>query len=297
MSASLSPWPEGGLLEPDSPLSLREKLSSFVRAARYDASFDRIAGADQVAPINCEGKLPTVFGLHGFCATPAEIELAADVAKSLGLRVHFPILPGHGTRPSALRAYDFDALVREIRPTFNEVRREGPVILLGMSMGTLIATELCLSAPGDVLGLVYISNAFWLKKPFPSVPLRWTRRLGIPDFGILKTSTDLGDPEARRTQVSYRIQPSSVASEIELAGARLAGELFRVHRPTLILHGERDEVCPVSNASRVARLIGTDDVRVVTFPASKHILCRDREKSAVRAELDRFFRRFVSPSK
>jgi len=37
-------------------------------------------------------------------------------------------------------------------------------------------------------------------------------------------------------------------------------------------------------------------VRVVTFPASQHILCRDREKSAVRAELDRFLRRFVSPS-
>lgn len=296
MSPSLSPWPESGPLEPDPPLALREKLSSLVRAARYDAPFDRLAGAEQAQPLVYPGKTPTVFGLHGFCATPAEIELAADVAKSLGLRVHFPVLPGHGTRPSALRAYDFEALVREIRPTFNEVRREGPVILLGMSMGTLVATELCLSAPGDVLGLVFISNAFWLKKPFPALPLRWTRRLKIPDFGILKTSCDLGDPEARRTQVSYRIQPSSLAASVELAGQRLAGELFRVHRPTLILHGERDEVCPVSNASRAAHLIGTDDVSVVTFPASKHILCRDREKSAVRAELDRFFRRFVSTS-
>lgn len=282
-----------GPLEPRPPLGAVEKVSFLVKAAHYDPSVDGLAGTERVEPILAPGQTPTVLALHGYCGAPAEVALVGEVARELGLAVHIPVLPGHGTRPSELRSYDFERLVREVRPVFDEVRRSGPVILAGMSMGSLLATELCLRAPGDVAGLVYIANAFWLKKPFPGSLLKWTRTLGVPDFGMLKLTTDIADPEARRSHVSYRIQPTALAASVQEAGERLSRELFRIHRPTLILHGARDRVCPVENARQVAARLGTEDARVVVFPASRHILCRDIEKSAVRAELEKFFRRFV----
>lgn len=282
-----------GALEPSPPLGPLEKIACLVKAARYDSSLDNVAGADRIEPIEFPGRAPTILALHGYCGSPAEVGLVSEVARDLGLGVRVPVLPGHGTRPSELRRYDFNAILSEVRPIFDEVRRKGPVILVGMSMGSLLATELCLSAPGDVAGLVYIANAFWLKKPFPGTVLRCTRDLGIPDFGMLKLTTDLGDAEARRTHVSYRIQPTALAASVEQAGDRLARELFRIHRPVLILHGAKDRVCPAKNARRASELLGTEDKRVVVFPASRHILCRDIEKSAVRAELEKYLRRIA----
>ena len=113
--------------------------------------------------------------------------------------------------------------------------------------------------------------------------------LGVPDCYIDKSGPDLGDLKMLAHHVTLDAQPLHAAISLLQTGKRLRQELFRVHRPTLIVHGARDRVCSVSNAWRVAGLLGTSDVRTVILPRSHHIITRDVERAQLENELRSFF--------
>jgi carboxylesterase len=191
----------------------------------------------------------------------------------------------------------FHDWVTSVQPTFDKLRSRGPVILVGLSLGSLIATKLAISAPGDVAGIALLANAFWLHSPYPAVALDLADRLNLPNISIPKGPSDLGDLEARSSQVSYQVQPLKAAIEVLRAGEQLRKELHRLHCPSLIVHGARDRVCPVENSWKAAERIGTRDLRVVVLPRSHHILTRDVERETVSRELREFMLRICPTSR
>lgn len=235
------------------------------------------------------GSLPTVLAIHGFTGVPSEVALCCEVAEELGLATLAPLLAGHGRDARHLATTTYADWLSSARASFDAARKKGPVVLVGLSMGSLLATELTLGAPGDVAGLVLLSNAFWLATPHPRWSLTAARLLHFPNFYIDKAGSNIGDLDGRREHLSLDAQPLYSALSLLSAGARLRGELFRVHRPTLLLHGAHDSVCPVENAWKVAERLGTRDARVVILPRSKHIITRDVEKQQVKDELRQFF--------
>lgn len=253
--------------------------------------FRDVSGWEGVESLERAGELPTVLAIHGFTGVPSEVALCCDVASELGLASAAPLLAGHGRDARHLAQTEYDDWLKSARVSFDEARKRGPVVLVGLSMGSLVATELTLGAPGDVAGLVLLSNAFWLTSPHPRWSLTAARTLRFPNFYIDKKGSNIGDLDGRREHVSLDAQPLYSALSLLAAGERLREELFRIHRPTLILHGAHDGVCPVNNAWKVAERLGTPDSRVVILPRSQHIITRDVEKQQVRAELKRFFAR------
>jgi carboxylesterase len=159
-------------------------------------------------------------------------------------------------------------------------------------MGSLLAASLAIEHPNRVRGLVMLANAVWLRPPL-AFALRAGAWLHLPDFLMKKGGSDIADPEARQSQVSYTADPVHAAMDLERSGRALSERLGEIRCPTLILHGARDRVCPVENAWRVANLLGTRDVRVVVMPRSQHILTRDVERREVARELRDFYKRIA----
>ncbi len=254
---------------------------------------DRMGDNPGARPRIIEGRTPSVLCIHGFTGAPQEVFIGCDVAQELGLAAEAPLLPGHGTSSLDLAGTNFSDWLGEAKRSFDRLRKRGPVVILGLSMGSLIATELCLSAPGDVAGLILISNAFWLKSPYPSWALSVADWLSLSDFRLKKAESDLGDEEAKRDHLSYPAQPMRGGIEVLHAGTRLRERLSDIHCSTLILHGARDRVCPVENAWRAAQRLGTRDCRVTVFPHSHHILTRDGERHRVRAEIKTFVQEVI----
>ena len=155
-------------------------------------------------------------------------------------------------------------------------------------MGSLLAFHLAANHPATTLGVIALSNAMWLGAPWPTLALKLIDRLRLPDFSLAKSSPDLGDPEQRALHLTYNAQPIHAAISLLRAGEELSSQLHRVKAPTLLLHGALDAVTPVANAWRVAVRLGTLDKRTVVFPRSHHILTRDVERDAVRAEIRTF---------
>jgi carboxylesterase len=250
-----------------------------------------LMGEGVADPLVSLGKSPRVLAFHGFTGTPQEVALVVEVARELGLGAEAPLLPGHGARVSDLAPLRFADWLAAAEAHYARLAEAGPVIVAGLSMGSLLAFHLAANHPTTTLGVIAMANAMWLKSPWPTWGLELADRVRIPDFWMPKSAPDLGDREQRALHLTYNAQPVRAAISLLRAGAALSEQLHRVHAPTLLLHGALDSVAPVSNACRVSVRLGTVDKRTVILPRSHHILTRDVERATVRAEIATFLRR------
>lgn len=250
-----------------------------------------LMGAGRKDPLEVSGGNPAVLALHGFGATPQEIELAVDVARSLGLRARAPLLPGHGTHAANLARTTFDDWSSAALEALADLARDGSrVIVIGISLGGVLALHLAQQRPGAVLGLGLLATATRLTSS-AALPLSIVERAGIRDFTVRKIAPDIKDPVARASQLTYGLQPIHAAIEVMRAGERVEARLGEIRCPVFIAHGVDDHVCPASNALRIHAGVSSTDRSLLMLQNSYHIITRDYDRDLLARELTRFVRR------
>jgi carboxylesterase len=254
-----------------------------------------VIGGLPLGTLDVAGGAPAVLALHGFGATPEEVQLVVEVAAELGLRALAPLLPGHGVSVQDLARTRWKDWRQAANGALEQLlASHGPAIVVGSSMGSLLALELAADRPGDVLGLGILAPPLRLTWPFPSLGLQLVCALGIPDFNLPKLGgPDIRDAVLRRRQVTYAAQPAYAGNEVRLAGQRLEARLAEIRCPAFIAHGRHDHVCPVESARRVYAGLGTPawEKELLILPRSYHIITRDIERGQLRTRLHRFLSR------
>jgi carboxylesterase len=251
-------------------------------------------GGAPMGTIQLAGRGPGVLALHGFGATPQEVYMAVEVAAELGLRTCAPLLPGHGVSVQALAATRWSDWRSAAEEAFQALASAtGGVIVVGCSMGSLLALDLAADHPQLTRGVAALAPATQLSFPFPRLGLALVGWLGVPDFTIPKSAPDIRDAHQRRTQVTYSRQPARAGNEVRLAGSRVLGRLGQVRAPAFVAHGALDHVCPVQNARDVYARLGTPawEKELLILPRSYHIVTRDLERGRLRERLHAFVRR------
>jgi|SRR5579859_102882 len=246
-----------------------------------------------------EGRAPCVVAFHGFGGTAAELRPVLDAVAAAGFAVDAALLAGHGTRVEALQDATFDAWVEGARArVVAAAAAHGRVVLLGFSLGSLVAMEIAAGAPEGVVGLVAMGNALTLRA-HTSVPFAvWQRltRRPPPDAYLMKPiAGDLVDPSGMGMLVTYDRHPLRAALEVYRAGPRVRALVPRITCPTLVLHGKRDRVCSWKNATWLASHVGARDVSVRIFEKSAHVIACDGEREDVAREVVAFVRRLGDP--
>jgi carboxylesterase len=250
--------------------------------------------AEMFAP----GRAPCVVAFHGFGGTASELRPLLDRIAQAGRAVDAALLVGHGTHAIELQEVTFDGWVDAARArTQAAVREHGRVILLGFSLGSLVAMQIASEAPYDgtdgVVGLVAMGNALTLQ-PHTSLPLGLVDRLGwrMPDVYLLKPRAgDLVDKAAMGLLVTYDRHPMRAALEVYRAGARVRAVVGSIRCPTLVLHGRKDLVCSWRNAAWLGDHVGAADVTVRVFERSGHVIACDGEREDVAREVIAFAER------
>jgi carboxylesterase len=240
------------------------------------------------------GRGPCVVAMHGFGGTAAELAPLLDRVAQDGYALDAALLPGHGTAVEQLQDATFDGWVAAVRARSEAAAgRQGRVVLLGFSLGSLVAMQIASEKPPWLAGLVALGNAVTLK-PHTSVPLGLWRLTGrpMPDMYLLKPRAgDLVDQSVQDALFTYDRHPIRAALEVYLAGPRVREVVRDIACPTLILHGKRDGVCSWRNATWLAEHIGSRDVTVRIFERSAHVLCCDAERDEVGREVAAFLGR------
>lgn len=161
----------------------------------------------------------------------------------------------------------------------------GPVFVVGLSMGGMVAQHLALRHPELVRGLVLVSTTPGGAASTPATE-RGREALFLPadlEAGerarqalALMAADGLQerDPAAFDTaEHNARQHPQSAESyKRQFRAVRshdTSAELSQIKVPTLILHGETDDLIPLPNAQRLAD--GTPGARLKTYPQTGHM--------------------------
>jgi carboxylesterase len=240
------------------------------------------------------GRAPCVVAFHGFTGTAAELADVLGTVGAAGYALDVALLPGHGTGAEQLQDVTFDDWLAASRRRVREAALAyGRVVVLGCSLGSLVAMQIASERPEGLVGLIAMSNALTLGAS-SSVPLGLWVRSGrrMPDLYLVKPRPgDLVDRTHEDDFATYDRHPLRAAIEVYRAGARVREVVGRIACSTLIQHGRRDHVCPWRNAVRLAEGLGTNDVAVALYEKSAHVLGWDGERADVAREILTFLRR------
>jgi alpha-beta hydrolase superfamily lysophospholipase len=204
--------------------------------------------------------------VHGYGEHVGRYEHVAQALVARGSAVVGPDHVGHG-RSGGEQALveDFEAVVDDLRAVVEDARGELPVVLVGHSMGGLIATRYAQRHRDDLAGLVLTGPAVglgpviegWLAAPeLPSDPI---------DVAVLSRDPAVGEAYAADPLVWHGgwkrpTLEAFVAADRAIAGGPGFGDL-----PLLYVHGAEDQLVPAALARPVVeRLAGPDsDLRVL----------------------------------
>ena len=175
--------------------------------------------------------------------------------------------PGDDEYSIARCADDLDRLLAELR-----LER---AIVMGQSMGTLVAQQLCLDHPGRVTALV-LAGALADSPPAGRIVGPWVEHIvaEIQAKGFEASLREVVpfwfspgfDPERVRAFVAESLKTAphaAVAFCRALSGTNLRDRLTEIRVPTLLIVGERDGRTPVAESELMNRLIPDAWLKVV----------------------------------
>lgn len=206
-------------------------------------------------------------------------------------------LPGHGQSPGPRGDIPSWTLVRDqvIPSMFTTLASlpgqpaDLPRILLGHSMGALIALDFALARPRDILSV--ISSAAGLRNAMPpwwKVALANVAVIAAPSTGFPHGLDESGmsrDAEVRRLRkedplMHDRISPRLYQAFTD-AQQRVMREARRLAVPALLLHGSADRVTDPTGSLEFTAAAPHDMARLITYSDAFHELFNDPSRDAV----------------
>jgi len=229
--------------------------------------------------------------LHGYTGTPYEVRVMAnDLGETLNLAVHAPLLPGHGDDPAVLNrttAEDWlaaattawDGLDALDPPAPGAPRR--PRVLVGSSMGGLLALQLCLIRRVDVVVLLApalrLFDAAAIGVAVMSTGL-WRARAFLPKEG---PGGDVLADDALRANPTYKVLPTRGLTELMRLQRLTEGRLPEVTTPICLFHGDDDHTITPASSRIIARRVSSPVVEHHRLKRTRHLVGLDVDRDLV----------------
>ncbi len=218
-----------------------------------------------------DGPFPLLILLHGHSFRGRGAEQVLSTAQAFAREMCFASvaisLPGYGGSEAGAGSI-VDTTRQVVKDGVAFAKRLGwvdkrHVFFYGVSRGAIVAAALANEVEGTS-GAVLYSGAYDLGRLYRDTPSFWVRKILNPK----------GDANPKLFS--------------------LVGEGAKWRVPTLILHGEQDQIIPVSQALLLSERLRSSGVyhQLVVYPDRGHFLPR----ANVRERSMQFFKQFVNPS-
>lgn len=237
-----------------------------------------IAGDGLVRTVRAGQGDTTLFLLHGFGESLFTWRAVFD-ALAVRHRVVAIDLPGFAGSDKPDSSYTLEAMTTRISAFVDRWTGNGPLIVVGHSMGGELAGALALARPARVVGLVLIAPAGWnvglggiadTMYPSKAMAIGWylsSRAFLLPEHDLdwlaepdsAADYTLTGDP-------AYRRSAARVLEQFDFRGLR--HRFADIRQPTLLLWGTLDPVIPYALADSIAAVLPCR--RIVALPNALH---------------------------
>jgi pimeloyl-ACP methyl ester carboxylesterase len=188
--------------------------------------------------------------------------------------VYAPLLPGYGDSEECAELRDMLDFTLHSWDVVDALGVRDP-ILVGFSMGGMIASEMAAVAPRDVSRLTLIAPAgLWLEDhPVPDVfsmlPFQLPEYLfHDPEAGakVFGGNMDLSDPAFLQNFLVRNARQLGAAGKIlfPIPERGLAGRLYRIRAKTLLIWGESDRLVPPVYADAFKKALPGAELRMIS---------------------------------
>jgi carboxylesterase len=235
-----------------------------------------------------------VLLIHGLTGTPYEVRPFARALAQRGFAVRAPRLRGHDDLHT-LETVTWRQWYAGVEAAFDELRDGGRrrTVVLGFSLGALLALRLAALRPRELHGLVSVSVPLSMPGWQKSAIFALARMRRHPWLGGLVGVLPRAGPDVRierefRSSPSLRAFPWPALAELAALQDEVGELLPLVRAPLLLLHGAYDHVAPPEGSARVAQRVGSVTVRRILLPSSFHIVALDLDRARACAEVVEF---------
>ncbi len=207
-----------------------------------------------------------VLFIHGFTGGTYEVQPLVTFVKShTDWLVEVPTLPGHGVTLD-LRHMSAESWMMEAEQAIQRLRRKvDRVIVVGFSMGGLIAMYLTMRYPVDKL--VLLSAAAKYISP----------RILLKDLQTVLTESVMKryKPTMFAHLFQYKLTNTPLRATFEFLRIVKMVEPYygQIKVPACIVQGEKDPIVPFSTAAHLYENLGSSTKRLITSPFAKHHIC------------------------
>jgi len=220
--------------------------------------------------------------LHGAGGMTAEDPILATLAARW--HVFAPFLPGYGETEECGSLRDMLDFTLHTADVAAALGLKDP-LLIGHSMGGMIAAEMAAIAPGDVSRLALICPAgLWLDDhPLPDIftllPYEMPGYLfHDPEAGarLMTAGLKMDDPEFLKTYLIRNARQMGMAGKIlfPIPERGLADRLYRIKAKTVVVWGESDRLIPPVYGPAFAA--GIAGATLVSIPEAGHMVVLEK---------------------
>ncbi|MFC7063675.1 alpha/beta hydrolase [Halobacillus seohaensis] len=212
--------------------------------------------------------------IHGYTGSPKELEPLVEILKErTSWEISTPTLPGHGETLD-LRGHYYQEWIAAVELALLDLqKRHETVLIIGFSMGGMIASYL--AAKHQVSRLVLLSAA--LKYISFSQIVKDTLGMATDAYKGTLASNAIFSRYQKKIKHTYFFSNIEFMKCIEFTKPYL----MKVSCPTLIIQGELDGIVPSKAANFLEKEISSSDKEVVFLPQSKHLVCHDEDQDIV----------------
>jgi len=238
---------------------------------------------------------PAVFLLHGLGANCSSWTLQFEPLIEAGLRPIAPDLPGFGSSPYAGGGWSFKQMAQELASLQAELKT-GPLFVIGLSMGGVVAQQFALDFPELVKRLILVSTFCVLR---PENLSQWgyflERLLLVHTIGLKKQAGVVSRrvfPGAGQEMLRKMAEEQIAAADPRAyrAAMRALGlfdaqqRLKKLHLPTLVITGADDSTVSPARQKLLAESI--KGARQITIPKAGHAVTIDQHAAFNQAMLE-----------
>jgi carboxylesterase len=226
--------------------------------------------------------------LHGLTSSLATVSNLVPHLEERGIPFALPTLRGHGTLPEDLRGVTWHHWYADAERALDELlERCDRVVLMGLSMGGVVALHLATQRSERLAGVVTVAAALRLRVTgrFLLPLLARSGRLAAVDL-----RNAFADPSLAANSTNYALAPISAVATLNAFGTLVERELPRVRAPLLTIYTPQDRVVVPAKALVIHERAGTPPAqkRLLAFPNSGHEMLLDRDHAAVCAAIVAF---------
>ncbi|MBM4386615.1 MAG: alpha/beta fold hydrolase [Deltaproteobacteria bacterium] len=227
--------------------------------------------------------------LHGFTSHISCVSGVEEALKEFKLPYRFPILRGHGTRYEDLAGVKASDWYEDAENALLDLYQEADrIVVVGLSMGGLVALDLAGRHQDKVAGLALVAAALEFADP-----LAMLTPLIAKVVKYWKAPNPYNDKGCAKKNRNYLKFPTDAFASLYYYSKEMKNRLSFVKAPAMIFQSQRDTIVAPKSAKIIYEKISSRDKEIRWFAKSGHEMLLDCEAEQVISEIHEFIKKIT----